>query len=522
MDSIRIETARNGLTTARRGERYVHSAYDPGREAARFLDARIQDIPEASTVVILGAGLGYLDRRLGEERPSCRIIAVHLDSILFEHALGSPGTEGSSASRGKVLRWHPGQGDIESFLYTVIQETAIPGLRVIEWPGACDALPETARAVRSALAAVVRRHTGNISATAAFGRLWIRNAFRNFLETDDVAVHRPGTEAVVLAASGPSLESVLPTLRRCRRSYRLWALPSSLAALGRASLRPDLVFMTDSGLWARLHGRYLDSGIPVAMPLSAAPLPRGCGPRVLLTQGTPGEDELLATGAWPVLGIEATGTVAAAAVTAWKSGPPRPMFLAGLDLGWTDLRSHVRPHSFDGWLAALSGRLAPAHHVAWTRARLQAPRRSKSRRVGGALETYADWFRRTEYPAPIFRLLGDRDESDRVDIGIPDAEAGALESYLPRAGRPTSVDVRPAPIDRDARRAAIRQLVNRWRRSLAESEDAVPGIGDLAYALDPGGILEIRRSAGRDRDAARARHRDTLAAALAGLEPRDA
>jgi spore maturation protein CgeB len=54
-----IQPAKSGMPTALVNFRYVHSAYDPVREAERWAEQRIKDCQTGETIVILGVGLLY-------------------------------------------------------------------------------------------------------------------------------------------------------------------------------------------------------------------------------------------------------------------------------------------------------------------------------------------------------------------------------------------------------------------------------------------------------------------------------
>jgi len=56
---LSIQHAKSGMPTALVNSRYIHSAYDPVREAERWADQRIKDCQAGETIVVLGVGLLY-------------------------------------------------------------------------------------------------------------------------------------------------------------------------------------------------------------------------------------------------------------------------------------------------------------------------------------------------------------------------------------------------------------------------------------------------------------------------------
>jgi hypothetical protein len=513
-----IGLARDGSPTASYGNARIHSAYDPWKEARKFAESRIGGVPDHGTVIIIGAALGYLDCLIRRLRPGVSIIAVHLDPVLFESRIDQHDPP------GKVARWHPGMNiDFESFLYGRLKEPSLAGLRIIEWPPAAEFRRELADSVLSVISRIVRRLSGNISSTAAFGRAWIRNSLRNFTEAEYVLIPRISGRAVVLAASGPSLEDALPILRRNRDKFQLWALPSSMAALIDSGLTPDLIISTDPGYWAALHSRYFTRGCPVAMPLSAVPLGGGNRPLLIIDQGTPG-DELLGKGcAWPSVSLPEAGTVAATALELWKHLSRNILILAGLDLCWRDLMSHVRPHTFDGWLSTQESRINPIQNIRWTRSIASAPKRLGGVRTGSPLQTYADWFGSAGRSERVFRLTPPSITAAAAVLpGVSSAGAEIFERVGIGNRAEPLFDTVQSPGSRRERKKIAQGLLKDWMDRLSRPYDRQdPVVRELAYLLDPGGVLEMERSAPEALDMVRSRHLERVKSILGQLGSRN-
>lgn len=488
MEQITFETTRSGETGASIGLVRIHSSYNPSLEAERFLEARLEEIRPRAVVIIIGAGLGYLDRELKKKRPESEIIAIHLEEKLYHRRIDNHSIPDS------VKRWHPGMmKTIEEFLFESLSETAIAGLKIIEWPASVKVRPQQTRQSTEALAMVIRRYSGNISTTAAFGRKWISNSLRNYLNLNRVIHPVISTDPVVLAAAGPSLEKSLTVLAEYRNNYQLWALPSSLPALSAAGLQPDMIITADPGYWARLHIRNFPETVPVAMPLSAAPGLRESTATLILPQGIPGENFLLRNGKWPGLQVQAMGTVAATAVEMWKQLTSGPLILTGLDLCWYDLRSHTRPHTFDGWLAAGSRRNNPMNNILWERAMKMAPKKSGVYRTGPAMQTYTDWFRRNIPSGRVFRLTPTDAEKSPVEIhGIPDYGPEIFRK-LPMKEFTSTITTTTSPENRQQRQMNVKHLLSHWKILLKNADKGMdPETEELLYTLDPGGVLELK------------------------------
>ena len=514
---LEILPARSGQLTARVGGMYLHSPYDPQTEARRFAASRLADTSPA-TVLLLGAELGHAGNAIRRACPGARLVAVYYDAQIAAHG-------------GDPQGWSPASGEpLLRFLRRSLPEAE--GLAVLEWPASARLFPGASLEARRQTAQLLRELRGGLATTAAVGRRWLRNCLDNFLGIDRVLfpASRPGDLPILIAASGPSLQSVLPALGRLRERIALWALPSAVECLGAHGLEPDLVVLTDPGWYAMAHLFPLRSlGTPVAMPLSAA---RGAwnlgGGVLLLAQEAAYENAVLAAVAYPAVTVLPQGTVAATAMELALRSTRREVIFAGLDLCYRDLNGHARPNLFERTLDRGSDRLQPLDHRRFTWAAAQAPRRLPGGgRTGLALETYAGWFASRPADPRLYRLLPS-----------PVALPGLRPLDLPGLARLIAVSARhglrryprgrtgaPAQAgypDRSARLRILRGLLEAWQRrvgdlrSRIEAEgspaalDGDPLASSLATHFDAARLAEARR-------VLRTRGRETAAAKAAAV-----
>ena len=501
MESFKILKAANGSITASAGPVKIHSSYNPEKEAERYIN-KLQ-LSSPSCILITGTGLGYLETTLQKEFPDTPIIAIHLHPATFRHNLNN--------NRPHIKRWHPDSPySLETFLAEYLNEDSTFGLKIISWPPACKAWPQKAAQTTHTITAHIRRHSGNITTTAAFGRIWLRNILRNYLQHDKILSPHPIKVPTVICASGPSLEKLIPALHQHRSRYLLWALPSSMAVLNKARLKPDMIFSTDPGFWAQLHMRHFPPGIPIAMALCSRPLHNNTCPPLPICQKYPGEQHLIASyqsrktrpAPPPGLHLPAMGTVAASAVEAWKKLSNAPLFLAGLDLCWNDLLSHARPHSFTPWLDAQASRQNPYNNILWKRALNEAPETNGQTRYGSSHKTYADWFNGPAlkpFRQRIARLSPPHTPHQGLASNLPQVKTDtlALSAKIPPNQQHTHTHT--CPLNQNQRREHIQQLLASWQLQIKQLQPQNPAptpnleIHRLMYNLDPAGALKYRR-----------------------------
>jgi len=396
-----------GFLCAEINGKNIHSKYDPHREAERFIGASVSGNP--SVIIILGAGLGYLQEEIIKQFPSTPVLAVFYDDALYENL----------QFRNSLIKcWRPSSKiSLASFFQKNIKEKTLKDLLFMEWNPSALIFKEISLEVNKLLKVVIQQLNGNIKTTAIFGKKWIRNMLCNYLSIDNYCSVEKENVPIVIASSGPSLEKSLPLLIHYRKKYRLWALPSSLKALIEKGLIPDLLVSTDPGYYGSYHLRFLQENIPVAIPLTGS---RGVwkknNPVMILNQSLPFEKDLYTLTSIPGHTIPSNGTVSGSALEiAGKTSSN--IYFTGLDLCYFDIKSHISPHSFDTLLNIETGRINPVQNIYYNRAVDAVPDFYKGIRTSKSLDTYKNWFNNHTLHFPVKRINPSPVEIDNMSIG---------------------------------------------------------------------------------------------------------
>ncbi len=491
---LELKVARSGLQTAIIRGRWLHSAYDPVREAERFATESLAGCP--SCVIVLGSGLGYLLEALSKRLPRVALLAFYY-------------TEEVARLRSHAYpAWYPTCGtSAADFLRAHLSELDVEGLKVLEWPPSALIFPQVSLQTQTHVRQVVAELAGSLRTTIAVGKRWLRNVLANFLWIDNVVSGRPfvGGAPLVIAASGPSLNRSAQIIQRYRDSLTLWAVPSAVPTLREMGIRPDLVVLTDPGYYALYHLPFCESEhLPVAMPLSAARgVWRGSTQVYLFCQPLFCETEILARACVRVPKIASHGTVAGSALElARHLGVATPVVFCGLDMCYRDIIAHARPNAFDSLLYRSSTRLDPHYHRVFQRAQEFAPhRRGPCIRTSGPLETYAGWFSSLRRAGtPVYRLL-----PSRVQLsGLTALDEPAFVDLL--RGRAAKISLTSAAYPRyQKRKRLVCDLLESWREQVntvwfqinnkrgLDSLISDPVVLHLAYFTDSQAIMEIKR-----------------------------
>jgi len=355
---LTLHESRSGALTCAADAIWLHSPYDPEREAFRFAQSEI-GASHPSHLIVLGPCLDYISTALHRILPGARVIAIQYSAFFEEKTVGFADAA-----------WDP-KSDIslDAFLDDTLDEDAIAGVSVLEWEPATRAFPDAASLARTAVRTSLDRLTSSAATVKAYGKRWIANACTSFLLVEGITVPRRSTMPILIAAAGPSLNDSLVGLSKIRNNFLLVAVSSALAACCFAGLEPDLVVSTDGGYWSRLHlypfsrerASPMREGPPLATPLTALPSASlyKSVKLLLLDQGSFAESELMPS-LGPSLRLPPHGTVSGSALQLAARLTDGPIIAAGLDLAVYGDREHARPNGFDPLLLqARSNRRPP-------------------------------------------------------------------------------------------------------------------------------------------------------------------
>ncbi|GHV68377.1 hypothetical protein AGMMS49928_07720 [Spirochaetia bacterium] len=404
-ENITIEDSAAGPPTLVINGVHIHSKRDPVREGRRLVESILHNNnDDESPALILGFGLGYAAEALALQNKKRPLIIVEhrlavlkkafesrdLRRFLTEHKLVFVSGSSSSAVIGALDLF----GRIEPL---ILRQK--PLMDIDE-----DWYAETERHIKTWLS----KDEVNMATLRRFGKRWVRNlaanmeAIRDFSGVSPLEGILSGAlrgVPVFLAAAGPSLDKVFPHLREIARRCLVVAVDTSLRFLLNAGVNPDFVLVVDPQYW---NSRHLDH----------APAPETClvaesavYPAVLRHRF----GHTLLCGSLFPLGrfieekVDEKGRLGAGgsvASTAWDFArlmEPEKIFIAGLDLGFPELKTHFKGARFEEKALAESNRFVPVE--TWSVRALRDGQPFKANDATGKilltdrrLSLYASWF----------------------------------------------------------------------------------------------------------------------------------
>ena len=238
---IHFESGGSGYLTCRFQGKYLHSKYNPEKEGERFALSLQADFSPLC-VLIIEPALSYCAPFLRKRFPGAELYAIRFSDVFAE----SDGFWDGVFMLG-------GGAELSESLFGALGEEKLISSVAFDWTSAKRAFPKESLLAWSEIKAAVLKARDVIGTRAYFSKRWLKNSLIFSSRIRDPYIIGKGDSPVVITASGPSLESSLPFLKKFRGAFFLIALSSSFLPLSARGIRPDLVMTSDGGYWAKRH-----------------------------------------------------------------------------------------------------------------------------------------------------------------------------------------------------------------------------------------------------------------------------
>ena len=358
---VEIITGRNGQVSATYKGLSLHSAYNPEREAQKLISE--EEARKADAGVFLGFGLGYGAAAFAKEYASKTLVLIECNPEWFLLALSTIDFSAVFEHQSLVL------------LVGAPHQTIISVLEKIGLQNCCFFKTKSHTAHNEQyfinLENLIERNRQkkeiNDRTLEKFSTLWLKNMCRNIKaaeELDGVARYFgafSGMNACVIAA-GPSLDEILPYIKEIQKRTLIVCVDTALRACLNAGVEPDFIVIVDPQYWNLRHLDGLsapNSRIITELAVYPPVLRFTCKEKLLCSSIYP-LGKYLEKQVKPRGELGAGGSVV---TTAWdfarQCGCSR-IFMAGLDLGFPERKTHFKGSTFEERSHRLSARLHPA------------------------------------------------------------------------------------------------------------------------------------------------------------------
>ncbi|MBN2077559.1 MAG: motility associated factor glycosyltransferase family protein [Spirochaetes bacterium] len=255
--------------TAEGGRIFVHSRFDPVKEAERFIggiDAGTHDL-----FVIFGFGFGYhVERLLAGMGADSIALVIERNPYMLHGALSKRDLERLLGDERLILLLDPREEDIAESLRGRSSRRST----LITHRGSFRTDPDYYGNLQGIVRSYLSTKEVNIATLAKFEKVWASNIARNigvFAVSPGAGTFYGTFEGIpaIVAAAGPSLLESLDFLRANRDSAVIVAVDTSYRILRRNGIEPHFCLVVDP---QAVNARYFEGASPGSTILVADPM----------------------------------------------------------------------------------------------------------------------------------------------------------------------------------------------------------------------------------------------------------
>lgn len=356
----RLLNARNGSKTikliAKNNEFFLHSRYDPEKEAERFTQNIEKD--EIDSVVVLGFGLGYhiltLYKVLKEKNIQLFVIEKRIELIneamKFNDFIELFHSNDFHLITGDKFE----KDDIYNNIINKLNNDVFDDLKVLSWKPLIKLDEKYYQKAANQISEVSNTLYKNKMTTMKSGKLWNKHLLQNLNEI----IINPGfnyfhdlykDEPIIIVSAGPSLNKNMHQLIDAKGKAVIIAVSTALKPLLAKNIIPDIVILIDAAEAMIAHFENIDKSKLKEVILAFAPkvqpkiVNEWSGPKMLTP--IPSEDQLIR---WieqytDYKGrIFSGGSVAHSALGLAYFLGGNPIIFIGQDLAFSNESTHVK------------------------------------------------------------------------------------------------------------------------------------------------------------------------------------
>lgn len=406
---VTFQLAKNNEETVSINKVFLHSSYDPIKEAQRFSDSLL--IPYTPEYIfITEPGLSYCVPFLRKRFPNSKLCVIRLVKEFEKY----------NSLFDFSMNYFENKDNFEQILSNTFSEDKLLKSYFINWKNSERIFSEELVLINSKISSCLNQAKTLLITRQYFERKWLLNSINNLVNFNDT-VYLKGeiNKPVLIISSGPSLNDCLPIIKKFRSSFFVICLSSAISVCKYNNVTPDLYMSTDGGYWAGQHLKKLNCEIPLALPFEGF-----CSKSLLNKQKIlplKYNDELLSDFIEENNLISSNskrnGTVAGTALTFALENCNMPIYITGIDMANQKGFQHSQPNEIELNNCINDNNIATKE--------LRAVRSEFS---NGSLDIYKNWFQNYNFPNNrVFRII-DQNKKKNTLGKICDINPGEFET----------------------------------------------------------------------------------------------
>lgn len=247
---LEIVPSKKGDPTAIYNKLYLHSKYDPVKEAVKIA----KELEKSNLIIIGGFGLGYHVEEIVKQQPDSTIVVFEPNMDLFMEAMKLKDFSFLINSKNVYFLISQNIQTIKDFLVPRLIKKAI----YIPLNNRVKNNEELFFGISDILRLYHERIRINRNTLLKFGKLWVKNQSKNLplmgYKSDITHIFGkfhdiPG----IIISAGPSMELIIPHLKKIQDRFVILAVDTALKSLLEEGIEPDFVMSIDSQYWNARH-----------------------------------------------------------------------------------------------------------------------------------------------------------------------------------------------------------------------------------------------------------------------------
>lgn len=388
--NISFQNAKNQEETVLIDGVFLHSSYNPSREAERFIQNLI--IPFCpSLIILLEPGLSYTTKFLKNKFPKVKIGVIRYINSFSKY----------NSDFDFVLNYYEHEKDFENYLFNSLNEEQLLSCFFLEWEPSSKVFSETHKKVAECIKNVISKAKTVLVTRQYFEKKWLLNSLNNikYLK-QNYYLSKKINKPILIISSGPSLNKCLTIIKNNREKFFIICLSSAISVCHYFDIIPDLCMTTDGGFWAGLHlKQILKLNVPLALSTeSYCPKKIIQNGKILLLRYNDGISyKILKHLNLELKKIERNGTVSGSALLYALENSTNDIYFCGLDMSNQKGFQHTQPNEIE--LNNL---------FKYNKINSHDKQAVKSQFSTSSLDIYKDWFINLNlYNRIVYRIIDD-------------------------------------------------------------------------------------------------------------------
>jgi hypothetical protein len=248
-ENLIVEKSKNNLLTLKKDGKYIHSKYDPLKEAEKIINDYSKEIENYEYIFFYGVGLGYHIENFIKKYPEKKIILYEPDKEIFYNYLKYGNL--NKINNKNILNIY--LKHIESSFFNYLMKKYSFNFFILYLTSYKNIFSKEYDFFCASIKKFVEDKKNNIHVNYSMQKKWIENSMKNFkkvLTTPNILLDKKKYfkgKTAIIAAAGPSLNEEIDNLKYIKnnRLAYIFSVGSAINTLIHYKLFPDAAITYD-------------------------------------------------------------------------------------------------------------------------------------------------------------------------------------------------------------------------------------------------------------------------------------